>query len=177
MLSAPKSSARACPEEGTTDEVESSQVLKFPQRDAADTAYDLVMKADEAQLQQAPEWQQLLAEGLSPKDARNALAIMAARKGSVIPALIGAVSGTVGAERLLAGAGGKAGSRLAQAGKAGAVEGVSEAVEEGATQYSGAKAAEQFDPSIDPTKGVAGAAAAPSLSRRSTAGVWAAARA
>ena len=104
--------------------------------DAAGTAYELVIKA-----------------GGTEEDAVNA-----ARQASVIPAAVGAAGGLVGADRLFAGAKGFAGGKVSQVLKTGAVEGVQEGIEEGITQYEGQRAAVPFDSSIDPMKGVAGAA-------------------
>lgn len=104
--------------------------------DAAGQAYELAKKA-----------------GASEEDA-----VAAARQASVIPAAIGGAGGLVGAERVFAGAGGFAGGALARAAKTGLVEGAQEAVEEGATNYEGRRAAMPFDPSIDPMKGTAAAA-------------------
>lgn len=104
--------------------------------DAAGTAYDLVKKA-----------------GGTDDDATGA-----ARQASVLPAIIGGAGGLVGAERLVAGAGGFKGGMLSRALKTAGVEGAQEALEEGVTQYEGQRAAVPFDPTIDPMKGVAGAA-------------------
>lgn len=104
--------------------------------DAAGTAYDLVIKA-----------------GGSEQEA-----VDAARQASVIPAAIGGIGGVVGAERLLAGAGGVKGGIFARALKTGAVEGLQEGIEEGVTQFEGQRAAVPFDPTIDPMKGVGAAA-------------------
>lgn len=104
--------------------------------DAAGTAYDLVIKA-----------------GGSEQEA-----VAAARQASVIPAAIGGIGGVVGAERLLAGAGGVKGGIFARALKTGAVEGLQEGIEEGVTQFEGQRAAVPFDPTIDPMKGVGAAA-------------------
>ncbi|HPL80845.1 MAG TPA: hypothetical protein PKY40_17690, partial [Burkholderiaceae bacterium] len=104
--------------------------------DAAGTAYELVKKA-----------------GGTDEEAAEA-----ARKASVLPAAIGAAGGVIGAERLLAGASGFKGGALSRALKTAGVEGAQEAVEEGVTQYEGQRAAVPFNPTIDPMKGVAGAA-------------------
>ncbi len=90
--------------------------------------------------------------------ATDEQALAAARGASVIPAAIGAAGGLVGAERLVAGAKGFTGGLAARALKTGAVEGAQEALEEGVTQYEGQRAAVPFNPDLDPTKGVAGAA-------------------
>lgn len=105
--------------------------------DAAGTAYELAIKA-----------------GATEEQAQDA-----ARKASAIPAAIGAAGGLVGAERVLAGAGGFKGGLMARALKTAGVEGVQEGVEEGVTQYEGQRAAMPFDQTIDPMKGAAGAAA------------------
>lgn len=105
--------------------------------DAAGTAYELVLRA-----------------GGTEEEAQAA-----AREASLLPAAIGAAGGLVGAERILAGAGGvPRGSLMSRALKTGLIEGGQEAVEEGVTQYEGQRVAVPFDPSIDPGKGVAAAA-------------------
>lgn len=104
--------------------------------DAAGTAYDLSRNAG----------------------ATEDEAVSAGRGASVIPAIVGGVSGAFGAERLLAGGKGFAGGTVARAAKTGASEAAQEAVEEGVTQYEGQRAALPFDPTIDPSKGVAAAA-------------------
>lgn len=90
--------------------------------------------------------------------ATDEQALDAARGASVIPGAIGAAGGLVGAERLVAGAKGFGGGLTARALKTGAVEGAQGALEEGVTQYEGQRAAVPFNPELDPTKGVAGAA-------------------
>lgn len=104
--------------------------------DAAGTAYDLAK------------------QGGATEDQ----AVSAARGASVLPAVVGGAGGAFGAERLLAGGKGFAGGAAARALKTGASEAAQEAVEEGVTQYEGQRAAIPFDPSIDPSKGVAAAA-------------------
>jgi Large polyvalent protein-associated domain 3 len=104
--------------------------------DAAGTAYDLAKNAG----------------------ATEDEAVSAGRGASVIPAIVGGASGAFGAERLLAGGKGFAGGTVARAAKTGASEAAQEAVEEGVTQYEGQRAAMPFDPTIDPSKGVAAAA-------------------
>lgn len=104
--------------------------------DAAGTAYDLSTKAG----------------------ATDEQATSAARGASIIPAIIGGAGGLIGAERLVAGAGGFKGGLMSRALKTGAAEGLQEGIEEGATQYEGQRAAMPYDPTIDPSKGVAGAA-------------------
>lgn len=105
--------------------------------DAAGTAYDLASKAG----------------------ATDEQATAAGRQASVIPALVGGVTGAFGAERLLAGAKGFGGNALSRGLKSGLSEAGQEALEEGVTQFEGQRAAMPYDESIDPTKGVAGAAA------------------
>lgn len=104
--------------------------------DAAGTAYDLASKAGATEEQ----------------------ATVAGRQASVIPAIVGGAGSLVGAERLVAGAKGFGGGALARAGKTAAVEAAQEGFEEGITQYEGQRAAVPFDPTVDPTKGVAAAA-------------------
>lgn len=104
--------------------------------DAAGTAYELAKRAGATEEQ----------------------AVEAARQASVIPAAIGGAGGVIGAERLVAGAKGFGGGAVSRALKTGGVEALQEGVEEGVTQYEGQRAAMPYDPTIDPTKGVAGAA-------------------
>lgn len=104
--------------------------------DAAGTAYELSKKAG----------------------ATDEQAEAAGRQASVIPALVGGVTGAFGAEKLLAGGKGFQGGIASRALKTGLSEAGQEAIEEGVTQYEGQRAAMPYDPSIDPTKGVAGAA-------------------
>lgn len=105
--------------------------------DAAGTAYDLASKAG----------------------ATDEQATAAGRQASVIPAIVGGVTGAFGAERLLAGAKGFGGNALSRGLKSGLSEAGQEALEEGVTQFEGQRAAMPYDATIDPTKGVAGAAA------------------
>ena len=105
--------------------------------DAAGTAHDLATQAG----------------------ATDEQAVAAGRQASVIPAIVGGVGGAFGAEKLLAGAKGFAGGTAARALKTGASEALQEGIEEGVTQYEGQRAALPYDPNIDPSKGVAGAAA------------------
>lgn len=127
--------------------------------DAAGTAYELVQATPDEVLLRSPEAQALRAQGKDITAIKDEIGRAAAREASKIPGVIGAASGLVGAERLLAGLG-RAGSRAAQAGRTALVEGATEAFEEGVTAYEGQSAAARYNPEIDPTKGVAGAAAA-----------------
>ncbi len=126
--------------------------------DAAGTAYELVNQISEQTLSKSPQWQELAAEGMSPAEIREELAQRAAKDARLIPALIGGIGGTFGAEKLLAGLGRSTGSALARGAKGAAAEGLQEALEEGVTAYEGRRAASELDPTIDPTKGVAAAA-------------------
>lgn len=106
--------------------------------DAAGSAYDAVMNSPN--MQDVPEY------------LREQMARDAARKASVAPAIIGGVTGRFGAEGALA----KGGTKSIL--KTTAQEFGSEAFEEGSTQLSANLAAGQYDPTINPMKGVAGAA-------------------
>lgn len=105
--------------------------------DAAGTAYELATKAGATEEQ----------------------AVAAGRQASVLPAIVGGAGGAFGAEKLLAGAKGFTGGTVARALRTGASEAVQEGIEEGITQYEGQRAAMPYDATIDPSKGVAGAAA------------------
>lgn len=106
--------------------------------DAASDAYDQVMNSPNI-----------------PDDQKETLARQAARQASVIPALIGGVTGATGLERIMAGGKGITRESIRRtAGK----EFVSEAFEEGGTKASANIAAMQYDPTIDPMRGVVGAA-------------------
>jgi hypothetical protein len=127
--------------------------------DAAGGAYELVKRTPKAVLEQNPEYQELL-QSMDPDAALEEIATRAARSASVAPGIVGAVLGPLGAERILAGAGrvGQSGSRTGNALKTGAVESGTEGFEEGLTEYSSRSAAAKYNPTIDPMKGVAGAA-------------------
>lgn len=126
--------------------------------DAAGSAYDAVMETPTEIISAVPEFARLLEAGKNEDEARQELAIKAARKAAVLPALLGGAFGAVGVEKLLAGAGGYTGGVAARALKGFASEGTQEAVEEGVTQFEGSRAASAYNPEIDPYKGVAGAA-------------------
>lgn len=98
-------------------------------------------------------------------------ATKAGRAASVIPAIVGGLGGAFGAENLLAGAKGFAGGAAARALKTGASEVLQEGIEEGVTQYEGQRAAMPYDSTIDPMKGVAGAAAMGAVMGAGTGGV------
>lgn len=126
--------------------------------DAAGSAYDLVKRTPKKILEQNTEYRELAAT-MGEEQALEEIATRAARKASAMPAAIGAALGPLGAERILAGAGrAMTASRLKNAGITGGIESFTEGFEEGVTQYSGQKAASQYNPTIDPMKGVAGAA-------------------
>lgn len=127
--------------------------------DAAGSAYEMVMQTPDDVLMQNDLIRSQVESGRSLEEMRKEAAETAARRASAIPALIGGVTGAFGMERVLAGMGGKAAkSAFGTAIKSGLSEAFQEAVEEGATEYSGRAAAQEYDPSIDPMKGVAGAA-------------------
>lgn len=107
--------------------------------DAASDAYDQVMQSPNI-----------------PEADKERLARKAAREASVVPALVGTATGAFGLERVMAG--GKAVGRSGVL-KAGAKEFGQEFGEEGATKASANIAAGQYDPSIDPMRGVVGSAA------------------
>ncbi len=105
--------------------------------DAASDAYDQVMKSPNI-----------------PEDQRESMARQAARQASVVPAILGGLSGATGLERIMSGARGitREGVRRT-AGK----EFLTEGIEEGGTKASANIAAMQYDPTIDPMRGVVGA--------------------
>ena len=123
--------------------------------DAAGSAYELVMNTPREVLLAHPQAQELINSGVTDEAAiYEELATRAARRASVVPAAIGAVSGVVGAESALVspvrgmrGVGRKVGGEF-----------VTEGLEEGATTYSGRAAAQEYNPAIDPMAGVAGSA-------------------
>jgi hypothetical protein len=106
--------------------------------DAASDAYDQVMNSPNI-----------------PDDQKEALARQAARQASVVPALLGGLSGATGLEKILSGARGITRESIRRtAGK----EFLTEGIEEGGTKASANIAAMQYDPTIDPMRGVVGAA-------------------
>ena len=125
--------------------------------DAAGTAYELVQKTPAEILMQSPQAQELASAGLDEKAIRDELGTRAARAAMPIPTLIGAGSGLIGAERILAGGKPLAGGALVRGAQTALVEGGGEFLDEAATQYFGQKGAAEYNPAIDPTKGVVGA--------------------
>lgn len=121
--------------------------------DAAGDAYDLTQQIPDGVLLKNKEVAALLDSGMTMDQVRHEIGTLAARQASALPAIAGGVAGAFGAEKLLAGGAARAGARGALA--AGAVEGIGEAAEEGLAQYEGRRAAQEYDPSIDPTKNVA----------------------
>jgi len=106
--------------------------------DAASDAYDQVMNSPNI-----------------PDDQKEAMARQAARMASIPAFGVGAISGATGLEKILAG-----GKGITKAGifKTGAKEFGTESFEEGTTKASANIAAMQYDPTIDPMRGVVGSA-------------------
>lgn len=128
--------------------------------DAGGSAYKMVMDTPDEILLQNDYIRSQVEKGIPLEKVKEDAANTAARRASFVPALVGGVTGAFGVERFLAGVGGKtAASTLGGAIKTGLSEALQEGVEEGVTEYSGRAAAQEYDPRIDPTKGVAGAAA------------------
>lgn len=128
--------------------------------DAGGSAYKMVMDTPDEILLQNDYIRSQVDKGIPLEKLKEEAATTAARRASFIPALIGGATGAFGVERFLAGVGGKALSKSIYGGaiKTGLSEAAQEALEEGVTEYSGRAAAQTYDPRIDPTKGVAGAA-------------------
>lgn len=123
--------------------------------DAANAAYELVMNTPREVLLSHPQAQELINAGVTDETAiYEELATRAARRASVAPALIGAVAGATGAERLIAAPVQGARRAAVQVG----LEAGTEALEEGATTYSGRRAAQEYNPAINPLAGVYGSA-------------------
>lgn len=128
--------------------------------DAGGSAYKMVMDTPDEILLQNDYIRSQVEKGVPLEKVKEDAANTAARRASFVPALVGGATGAFGVERFLAGVGGKtAASTLGGAIKTGLSEALQEGVEEGVTEYSGRAAAQEYDPRIDPTKGVAGAAA------------------
>jgi hypothetical protein len=108
--------------------------------DAASNAYEMVMNSPNI-----------------PNDQKETLARQAAREASALPALVGGAFGATGLTRNIAS---RAAGQTAKHGilRTGATEFAQEFGEEGLTQLSANLAARQYDPTIDPMKGVVGAA-------------------
>lgn len=121
--------------------------------DAGGDAYQLVMNTPREILLAHPQAQELLESGVTDvNQIYEELATRAARRASVVPAIIGAVSGATGAEKALLG--GTRGFRGVA--KSTGAEALGEGFEESATTYSGRKAAQEYNPNIDPMVGVYG---------------------
>jgi hypothetical protein len=121
--------------------------------DAGGSAYDLVKETPWEVLSRHPQATALLQQGKSEAEVYETLATFAARRASVVPALIGGIAGATGAEKALVG--GVRGLRGVASTTAKEFGG--EFLEEGATQYFGQKEAAEFNPDINPMTGVAGA--------------------
>lgn len=121
--------------------------------DAGGDAYKLVMDTPREVLLSHPQAQALIEAGVTDeKQIYEELATRAARRASVVPAIIGTVAGATGAEKALLG-----GTRgLRGVVKSTAAEAAGEGFEEGATTYSGRKAAQEYNPDINPMVGVYG---------------------
>jgi Large polyvalent protein associated domain 38 len=129
--------------------------------DAGGSAYELVMSTPDEILLENNFIRSQVEKGIPLEKVKEDAARTAARRASFVPALVGGATGAFGVERFLAGVGGSklAKSTLGGAIRTGLFEAAQEGVEEGVTEYSGRAAAQEYDPRIDPTKGVAGAAA------------------
>lgn len=127
--------------------------------DAAGNAYDLVMETPDEVVQRSPLWAEMERDGVPREQIKERLAQAAGRDASIVPAIVGAVAGTLGFERVLAGGRGFGGNAVSRALKTGASEAAQEAVEEGVTGYSGRQAAAEINPDIDPMKGLGAEAA------------------
>jgi len=128
--------------------------------DAGGSAYELVMNTPDEILLENDFIRSQVEKGIPLEKVKEDAARTAARRASFVPALVGGATGAFGVEKFLAGVGGRklAGSTLGGAIKTGLFESAQEGFEEGVTEYSGRAAAQEYDPRIDPTKGVAGAA-------------------
>jgi hypothetical protein len=128
--------------------------------DAGGSAYKMVMETPDEILLQNDFVRSQVEQGIPLEKVKEDAARTAARRASFVPALVGGATGAFGVERFLAGVGGGklASSTLGGAIKTGLYEALQEGVEEGVTEYSGRAAAQEYDPRIDPMKGVAGAA-------------------
>ena len=128
--------------------------------DAGGSAYELVMNTPDEILLENDFIRSQVEKGVPLEKVKEDAARTAARRASFVPALVGGATGAFGIERFLAGVGGNklAKSTLGGAIKTGFFESAQEGFEEGVTEYSGRAAAQEYDPRIDPTKGVAGAA-------------------
>ncbi len=121
--------------------------------DAGGDAYKLVMDTPREILLAHPQAQALIESGVTDVgQIYEELATRAARRASVVPAVIGAISGATGAEKALLG--GTRGFRGVA--KSTGAEALGEGFEESATTYSGRKAAQEYNPDIDPMVGVYG---------------------
>jgi hypothetical protein len=161
-----KVAEKTLPRVGLTAGVISSAMMSGG--DAAGSAYKLVMDTPDNILLQNDFVKSQIAAGRTLADIKEEAATTAARRASIIPALIGGIAGRYGIEPLLAGK--KTFTKIingvevpesifSRALITGVSEAAQEGVEEGVTEYAGRKAAQEYNPTIDPTKGVAGAAA------------------
>lgn len=127
--------------------------------DAAGDAYDLVMNSPDDVVLGTAQGRRLLESGMDPVDVKKEIARRAADNAKVIPTLVGAVTGSIGVERVIAGAPGKISGPVAGRVATGLSEGVQEGIEEGLTTYEGRSAAAKVNPEINPMQGVGSSAA------------------
>lgn len=127
--------------------------------DAAQTAFDRVSQMPDEVVARSAAYQEAIAEGATPEEARNAAAISAARTAAAVAAPIAAVTGPLGIEaRLLTG--GVTRGLLRGAGEGILREGGTEVVQEVGQGVAENIGAQTVDPNVALTEGLGGRAAA-----------------
>ena len=126
--------------------------------DSAGQAYDIVINLPQQKLEQSSNYRDLISAGKTPEEAREELARDAANSAQLIPGVLGFLSGATGLERVFSAPQEIKKGLTYNALKRGGTEFITEAVEEGAALASAQYEASKIDPSIDPMKGVGGAA-------------------
>jgi hypothetical protein len=127
--------------------------------DAAQAAFDRVSQMPDEVVARSAAYQEAIAEGATPEEARNAAAISAARTTAAVAAPVAAVTGPLGIEaRLLTG--GVTRGLLRGAGEGVLREGGTEVVQEVGQGVAENIGAQTIDPNVEITEGLGGRAAA-----------------
>lgn len=137
-----------------------------------DEALDKAMKTPAETYEQAPEYQQLIAQGYEPQMARIALAHKVAREAATGAGVVDAATNAAGGAVLgrIVGEGGKLGARVA---KGALTEAATETVQSAGEQVAGNLAQRAVDPGQSLSQGVGEAAAAGGVVGGVTGGAFA----
>lgn len=127
--------------------------------DAAQTAFERVSQMPDEVVARSAAYQEAIAEGATPQEARNAAAISAARTAAATVAPVAALTGPLGIEATLL-TGGVTRGLLRGAGEGLLREGGTEVVQEVGQGIAENIGAQTIDPNVEITEGLGGRAAA-----------------